>query len=138
MGHPGSEMRAPSLEVSTGGERPRPWRIYLFAAVVGLLLWIGYDTLLNSAGDIRHLWLSYRIERYIDDHPGLSPGDRTDLRAGRVVRGWDREKCRVAWGKPDRVLNLTNMGAEIWHYGGGSIQPATLVFTNGILTDFGP
>ena len=107
------------------------------AALAVILLWFGFDTLLNSGGDIRELWLSYHIERYIKSHPGLSASDTVDLRAGRVVRGWTREKCRVAWGEPDRVLNMGKLGTEIWQYGGNT-SPANLVFTNGILTDFGP
>ena len=126
---------SPGDGITTG--RRRPWRRYLLAAVAASVLWLAYDTLQNSGGDIRELWLSYKIERYIDDHPGLSTSDKEDLRAGRVVRGWNREMCRVAWGDPDRVLNFSHLGTEIWHYG-GSIEPSSLVFTNGRLTDFGP
>jgi hypothetical protein len=101
------------------------------------LLWVATDTLRNSRGDIHALWLSYRIERYIEAHPELSSSDRADLRAWRVVKGWDREKCRLAWGAPERILTFISLGTEIWHYG-GSTRPAVLVFTNGLLTEFGP
>jgi hypothetical protein len=110
---------------------------YLLFAVIAVLLWIGYDTLRNSAGDIRDWWLSYKIERYIGAHPDLSESDKMHLRAGQVVKGWDREKCRLAWGEPDDILHLTQTQREIWTYGGNT-APATLTFTKGILTDWSP
>lgn len=128
-------VTSPGDGATTG--RRRSWMRYPLAVVAVVILWLAYDTLQNSGGDIRELWLSYRIERYIDAQPGLSASDKEDLRAGRVVRGWNREKCRVAWGDPERVLNISNLGTEIWLYG-GNIGPSTLTFTNGVLTDFGP
>ena len=133
------DTRAPATLSGDGARtgRRRSWMRYPLAAVAVVVFWLAYDTLQNSGGDIRELWLSSRIERYIGAHPGLSASDKADLRAGRVVRGWNREKCRVAWGEPERVLNIGNLGTEIWQYG-GNIESSTLVFTDGVLTDFGP
>ncbi|MFQ5458563.1 MAG: hypothetical protein ACE5FC_08965 [Myxococcota bacterium] len=137
MEHSGTGTPSPSPAATPRPGRRRHWKRYAVAALAAILLGFGFDTLLNSAGDIREFWLSYGIERYIMNHPHLSASDTADLRAGRVVRGWSREKCRVAWGKPDRVLTIGNLGTEIWQYGGNT-RPAMLVFTDGILTDFGP
>jgi hypothetical protein len=133
------DTRTPVISPGDGAGTGRrgSWLRYPLAAVAVVVLWLAYDTLQNSGGDIRELWLSYRIERYIGAHPALSASDKADLRAGRVVRGWNREMCRVAWGDPERVLNIGNLGTEIWHYG-GNIESSTLVFTEGVLTDFGP
>ncbi len=109
----------------------------MVVAVIVLSLGIAYETLWNSGGDIREWWLSYQIERYIERNPDISRSDKIDLRAGRVVKGWNREKCRVAWGNPDFEFTITTMGMEIWQYGGAT-RPATLIFTRGVLTDFSP
>jgi hypothetical protein len=110
---------------------------YLLFAVIAVLLWIGYDTLRNSAGDIRDRWLSYKIERYISAHPDLSESDKTHLRAGQVVKGWNRGKCCLAWGEPDDILRIPQTQSEIWTYGEDTTL-ATLTFTKGILTDWSP
>ena len=111
-------------------------RILLFtiAAALGVFL---FDTIRNSGGDIRKSRLDSQIERYIHEHPELPARDVASLRAGRVVKGWNREKCLVAWGEPDEVLHLTREQTEIWRYGGDT-EPATLYFTNGFLTGWYP
>ncbi|OGP85733.1 MAG: hypothetical protein A2Y95_03020 [Deltaproteobacteria bacterium RBG_13_65_10] len=111
-------------------------RVILFA-LIAAMVWVGFDTLRNSGGDFRDMWLSYKVDRYVKTHPGLSESDKANLRAGRVVKGWDREKCRLAWGEPDAVLNIKQIKNEIWTYGGNT-APATLIFTNGILTHWDP
>ncbi|MDP3939842.1 MAG: hypothetical protein Q8R92_17125 [Deltaproteobacteria bacterium] len=110
-------------------------RIILLLGMV--VLFLAVDTVRNSGGALQELWLSHNIERYIASHPHTSESDKIDLRAGRVVKGWDREKCRLAWGEPKNVFTITQMGTEYWQYGGNT-RPATLVFTEGVLTDFGP
>jgi len=111
-------------------------RLLLFtvAAALGLFL---FDTYRNSGGDIWKSRLDSQIDRYIREHPRLAAPDVSALRAGRVLRGWNREKCRVAWGEPDEVLHLTQEQTEIWRYGGDT-QPAVLMFTNGFLTNWYP
>jgi len=137
-------MELPTTRTSVPSAIPRPpsarHRIWarntmLFLGTVVILF--AFDTLRNSCGDFQELRLSRGVEHYIAAHPELSESDKTDLRAGRVVKGWSREKCRLAWGEPRNVVTITQMGTEIWQYG-DSARPATLVFTNGILTDFGP
>ena len=137
MGQPDSQSDTDAAAARSSQDRRRIWRrnLILFLGVV--LLIFALDTLRNSGGDFRELWLSYKVERFIAAHPDLSEGDKVDLRAGRVVRGWNREMCRAAWGEPENVLTITQMGTEIWQYGGNT-RPAMLVFTNGVLTDFGP
>ena len=107
-------------------------RLLLFtvAAAVGVFL---LDTFRNSGGDFRKSRLDSQIARYIREHPELPAADATELRAGRVVKGWNREMCRVAWGEPEDVLRLTQEQMEIWRYGGDT-EPAALIFTNGLLT----
>lgn len=137
MDRPAARAAAPPEGGRSPARRRRIWvrNALLFLGVV--VAFFAFDTLRNSGGDFREFWLSHKVERYIATHPGLSKSDKADLRAGRVVRGWDREKCRVAWGDPENVLTITQMGTEIWQYGGNT-RPAMLVFTNGVLTDFGP
>jgi hypothetical protein len=130
-------MNEPSSMRGRAGERRRGWLLVLALTIAAALLGLAYDTLQNSGGDISDIWLSRKVERYIEAHPDLSASDVADLRARRVVKGWDREKCRVAWGSPENIVTITSMGTEIWQYGGNR-RPATLVFTNGVLTDFGP
>ena len=107
---------------------------FTIAAALGLFL---FDTVRNSGGDIRKSRLDSQIEVYIREHPELPGDDVRALRAGRVVKGWNREKCRVAWGEPEEVLRLTQEEAEIWRYGGDT-ESAALLFTNGLLTDWYP
>ncbi len=107
---------------------------FTIAAALGIFL---FDTVRNSGGDIRKSRLDSQIEVYIREHPELPDHDARELRAGRVVKGWNREKCRVAWGEPEEVLHLTQEQAEIWRYGGDT-ESAALVFTNGLLTDWYP
>lgn len=137
MGLPTPQSESPAATSRASPDRRRIWKrnILLFLGVMVLIF--AFDTLRNSGGDFRELWLSHNVERYIAAHPELSDSDKVDLRAGRVVRGWNREMCRAAWGEPENVLTITQMGTEIWQYGGNT-RPATLVFTNGVLTDFGP
>lgn len=137
MGLPTTYPGAPSLTGRAKPGRRRVWvrRIILLLGMV--VLFLAFDTFRNSGGDLQELWLSHNIERYIASHPHTSESDKIDLRAGRVVKGWDREKCRLAWGEPKNVFTITQMGTEYWQYGGNT-RPATLVFTEGVLTDFGP
>jgi hypothetical protein len=137
MGLPTTDAGAGRAAKTPPAARRRVWKRNLLLFLGAVVLFLAFDTLRNSGGDFRELWLSHNVERYIATHPGLSASDKADLRAGRVVRGWDREKCRAAWGDPENVLTITQMGTEIWQYGGNT-RPATLVFTNGVLTDFGP
>jgi hypothetical protein len=111
-------------------------RILLFTMAAALVLFLA-DTIRNSAGDIWKSRLDSQIEIYIREHPALPPRDVVALRAGRVVRGWNREKCRVAWGEPDEVLHLTRDQTEIWRYDENT-QPVALMFTNGFLTGWYP
>jgi len=108
--------------------------VFTIAAALGIFL---FDTVRNSGGDIWKSRLDSQIEVYIREHPELPDRDVRELRAGRVVKGWNREKCRVAWGEPEEVLHLTQEQAEIWRYGGDT-ESAALVFTNGLLTDWYP
>jgi len=114
-----------------------PFLRYIFFTLVAALFLFLFDTYRNSGGDIWKLRLDSQIDRYIRSHPELSVSDRTALRAGRVVKGWNREKCRVAWGEPEEILHLRQESTEIWRYGGDT-QPAALFFTNGLLTGWYP
>ena len=114
-----------------------PFFRYLFFTLVAALLLFVFDTYRNSGGDIWKSRLDSQIDRYIRSHPALSVSDRTALRAGRVAKGWNREKCRVAWGEPEEILHLRQESTEIWRYGGDT-QPAALFFTNGLLTGWYP
>ena len=130
-----SDMRETDTQTGRSKRRRWVWRRFMVVAVIVLSLGIAYETLWNSGGDIREWWLSYQIERYIERNPHISQSDKIDLRAGRVVKGWNREKCRVAWGNPDFEFTITTTGMEIWQYGGAT-SPATLIYTSGVLTDF--
>jgi hypothetical protein len=130
-------MQGPTAATSRPFLRRLPflrYALFTIGAVVAVML---FDFYRNSGGDIRDAWLGYKIERFIKAHPELSASDRRDLRAGHVVKGWNREKCRLAWGEPDDVLVLTQTQSELWRYG-GETRPAVLYFTNGILTGWYP
>ncbi len=125
-----------STQRQKSGGRRRAWLLVPALTIGAALLWVATDTLRNSRGDLHALWLSYRIERYIEAQPEFSSSDRADLRAWRVVTGWDREKCRLAWGAPEGILTFSSLGTEMRHYR-GKTRPAVLVFANGLLADFG-
>ena len=74
-------------------------------------------------GDNNHggsLGLNSRLTRNASSVEKLSSAQKKQVKQGRIANGMTKEAVRVAWGKPDRVKNLSSGGKKIerWYYMG--------------------